>query len=104
MHSHWYTSHQLNNNVSSAKADELMSLCDKLEEVRTKREKNRIQLTTASLAPLNEPNQETFQEDVRFVIKTVSSLTARPEQVKRLRQSILNLAVRGNTCATGSKR
>ena len=77
------------------KVDELMSLCDKLEEVRTKREKKRIRLTTASLSHLNETNSTTFQDDVRFVINNFPSLTTSADQINQIRQTILNLAVQG---------
>ena len=72
-----------------------MSLCDKLEKTQTKREKTRIQLTESSLAHLNEPDPATFQDDVRFVINNFPSLTASAVQINQIRQTILNLAVRG---------
>jgi type I restriction enzyme S subunit len=64
-----------------AKVDELMALCDRLG--------------LASLARLNAPDPETFQADARFAIHALPALTTRPDQIKRLRQTILNLAVRG---------
>ena len=77
------------------KVNELMSLCDKLEAVRTERENKRIQLTVASLARIDEPNPDSFPDDVRFVINIIPSLTASVDQIKQLRQTIQNLAVRG---------
>src|SRR5262249_13291500 len=44
---------------------------------------------------LNEPDPETFREDARFALDAVPALTARPDQIKHLRQTILDLAVRG---------
>ena len=49
----------------------------------------------ASLARLSTPNPETFLDDVRFALDTLPALTTRPNQIKQLRQTILNLAVRG---------
>lgn len=78
-----------------AKVDELMGLCDALEAARTEREAKRNRLAAASLARLNTPDPETFYDDARFALDALSALTARPDQIKQLRQTILNLAVRG---------
>jgi len=78
-----------------AKVDELMTLCDHLERSRTAREKTRDRLTASSLARLNDPDPETLQDDARFALDALPSMTARPDQIKQLRQTILNLAVRG---------
>jgi type I restriction enzyme S subunit len=78
-----------------AKVDELMALCDRLEAARADREATRDRLTAASLARLNAPDPQTFQDDARFVLDALPTLTARPDQIKQLRQTILNLAVRG---------
>lgn len=75
--------------------DELMGLCDRLEAARAGREAVRNRLTAASLARLNAPNPETFQEDARFALDALPSLATRPDQIKQIRQTILNLAVRG---------
>ena len=78
-----------------AKVDELMGLCDRLEAARTGRETARDRLAAASLARLNAPDLETFQADARVALDALPALTTRPDQVKQLRQTILNLAVRG---------
>jgi type I restriction enzyme S subunit len=78
-----------------AKVDELMVLCDQLEAARAERESTRDRLAAASLARLNTPDPETFQADARFALNALPALTTRPDQIKRLRQTILNLAVRG---------
>lgn len=78
-----------------AKVDELMALCDRLEAARTAREATRDRLTAASLARLNTPDPETFPADTRFALDALPALTTRPDQIKHLRQTILNLAVRG---------
>ncbi len=78
-----------------AKVDELMALCDQLEAARQERESRRDRLAAASLARLNAPDPETFQSDARFTLNALPALTTRPNQIKQLRQTILNLAVRG---------
>ena len=80
-----------------AKVDELMTLCDQLEENCTKREKTRDRFTKASHARLNVPdrNDVAFRANARFAINVLPQLSARADQVKHLRQTILNFAVRG---------
>jgi len=78
-----------------SKLDELMGLCDRLEAARTEREVTRDRLAVSSLARLNAPDPEAFQDDARFVLNALPALTTRPDQIKHLRQTILNLAVRG---------
>jgi type I restriction enzyme, S subunit len=78
-----------------AKVDELMALCDRLEAARASREAARDRLAAASLARLNAPDPETFQADARFALDVLPALTTRPDQIRALRQTILNLAVRG---------
>jgi type I restriction enzyme S subunit len=78
-----------------AKVDELMALCDRLEAAREQREATRDRLAAASLARLNAPDPGTFQDDTRFALGTLPALTTRRDQIKPLRQAILNLAVRG---------
>ncbi|PPQ44130.1 restriction endonuclease subunit S [Rhodopseudomonas palustris] len=78
-----------------AKVGELMALCDRLEEARANREATRDRLVAASLARLNTPDSETFQADARFALDALPALTSRPDQIRELRQTILNLAVRG---------
>jgi type I restriction enzyme S subunit len=78
-----------------ANVDELMGLCNRLEAARAGREAARDRLTAASLARLNAPDTESFQADARFALEALPALITRPDQIKRLRQTILNLAVRG---------
>jgi len=92
-----------------AKVDELMGLCDRLEAAQADRETVRDRLAAASLARLNVSEtaiqtaaaspvpdaSRTFANDARFVLDALPALTARPDQIKTLRQTILNLAVRG---------
>jgi type I restriction enzyme, S subunit len=78
-----------------AKVDELMGLCERLQAARAGREARRDRLTAASLARLDAPDPETFQADARFALHALPALTTRPDQIKQLRQTILNLAVHG---------
>ena len=80
-----------------AKADELMSLCDQLEAARAEREKCRDSLVAASLQGLNQPavEEETFREHASFTFNNLPRITTRATHIKQLRQTILNLAVRG---------
>lgn len=78
-----------------AKVDELMALCDRLDAARQAREATRDKLTAASLVRLNAPDPETFEADARFALDALPALSARADQIKQLRQTILNLAVRG---------
>ncbi|OOY07004.1 restriction endonuclease subunit S [Thioclava sp. F36-7] len=89
-----------------AKVDELMALCDRLEEARKTREELRDKLTAASLARLtaSDTTAEDFPTHAAFALETLPALTTRPDQIKTLRQTILNLAVRGKLmqCESGS--
>ena len=80
-----------------AKVDELMALCNRLEAARTERETTRNRLAAASLARLNAPDPDpaVFRNDAAFALDNLTPLTTRPDQIKALRQTILNLAVRG---------
>lgn len=78
-----------------AKVDELAELCDRLEATRGSCEAARDRLAAASLARLKTPDPETFQTDVGLALNALPALTARPDQIGRIRQTILNLAVRG---------
>ena len=80
-----------------AKVDELMALCDRLETARTERETTRDRLAATSLARLNAPDPApvVFQNHATFALDNLAPLATRPDQIKALRQTILNLAVRG---------
>jgi type I restriction enzyme S subunit len=86
-----------------AKVDELMGLCDRVEAARAGREATRDRLAAASLARLNAPDPETFTDDARFALDALQDLTTRPDQIKALRQTILNLAVRGQLVPQDAK-
>ena len=80
-----------------AKVDELMALCDRLEAARAEREERRDRLAAAGFARLSVPGPDaaTFRTLARFAVDTLPALTARADQITRLRQTILNIAVRG---------
>ena len=84
-----------------AKVDELMGLCDRLETARTEREATRDRMTAASLVRLNDPDPDpgVFRNQAAFAIENLTPLTTRRDQIKALRQTILNLAVRGKLVA-----
>jgi type I restriction enzyme, S subunit len=66
-----------------------------VEATRAEREAVRDRLAAASLARLNAPDPEAFRDDARFALDNLAALSTRPDQIKQLRQTILNLAVRG---------
>ncbi len=80
-----------------AKVDELMALCDRLEEAQAERERRRERLNAASLARLNAPtvDPESFHTYAAFHLDHLSRLTICPEAVSQLRQTIMDLAVKG---------
>jgi type I restriction enzyme S subunit len=80
-----------------AKVDELMALCDQLEAARQKREQGRERLLASTLQRLNQPAEDpaSFRQDASFALQVLPSLTTTSAQIKQLRQTILNLAVRG---------
>jgi type I restriction enzyme S subunit len=79
-----------------AKVDELMALCDRLEAAQREQETRREQLTTSAHHHLNNGGDvEELRTHAQFFIGHFPRLTTRPDQIKQLRQTILNLAVRG---------
>ncbi|MDA0253755.1 MAG: restriction endonuclease subunit S [Planctomycetota bacterium] len=81
-----------------AKVDELMAVCDRLEAAQAEREARRDRLVSASLARVTNPDSDDAKSatpSVRFHLDHFARLATRPEHVKQLRQTILNLAVRG---------
>ena len=89
-----------------AKVDELMALCDQLEAAQQEREHRRDRLAAASLQRLNQPAADTTpeaqREHARFHLHHLPRLTTRPEHIRALRQTFLNLAVRGKLVAQDS--
>jgi type I restriction enzyme S subunit len=82
-----------------AKVDELMALCDQLEAERNQREAHRDKLVTASLNRISTTTAEEATQAARFHLNHLPRLTTKPEHIKQLRKTILNLAVRGRLVA-----
>lgn len=79
-----------------AKVDELMALCDHLEAAQAERENRRDRLVASSLNRLNnDADSDAFRDHARFYFNHLPCLTTKPEHIQQLRQTILNLAVRG---------
>ena len=90
-----------------AKVDELMTLCDQLEAAKNEREARRDRLVAASLhrigtaptaadvAATEAQSATPLRDAARFHLDHLPRLTTHPEHIKQLRQTILNLAVRG---------
>ena len=79
-----------------AKVDELMALCDRLEKAQKEREARRDRLAAASLHHLNTATDPAdLRQNAHFFINHLPKLTTRPDQIKQIRQTILDLAVRG---------
>jgi len=79
-----------------------MALCDQLASAQNEREVRRDRLVAASMHRLNPPPDdekanapEALHEHARFTFNNLPRLTTRPAHIKQLRQTILNLAVRG---------
>jgi type I restriction enzyme S subunit len=75
------------------KVDELMALCDRLEAAQAERESRRDRLAVAVRASVF--NSSSHIPDSTFFINNLTHLTTKPEHIQQLRQTILNLAVRG---------
>jgi len=83
-----------------AKVDELMALCDELEAAQTAREKRRDRLVAVVHHRLGNGDDDGesgvgFKETARFFFNHLPRLTVRVEHIRQLRQTILDLAVRG---------
>ena len=89
-----------------SKVDELMALCDQLEAAQQERERRRDRLAAASLQRLNQPAldaaPEAQREHARFHLHHLPSLTTRPELIKAIRKTLLNLAVKGRFASQNS--
>jgi type I restriction enzyme S subunit len=80
-----------------AKVDELMALCDRLEAAKAERENRRDSLSAASHHRLNNgANPEVLRKHAHFYLDHFPRITNRPKEIRQLRQTILNLAVRGH--------
>ena len=87
-----------------AKVDELMALCNQLEEARAERESRCEHLTAASYYHLgNSADADDRHKHARFYMGHLPKLTTRLDQIKQLRETILNLAVRGQLVPQDSR-
>jgi type I restriction enzyme S subunit len=78
-----------------AKVDELMSLCDRLATAKEDRERRRNRLVGSSLHHLKNSGTAEAHNCARFYLAHLPRLTTNAEQIRALRETILNLAVRG---------
>lgn len=80
-----------------AKLDELMALCDELEQAQETRERRRDRLATSSQRRMIEATSdpETFRTSAGFYLQRLPRLATRPEHISELRRAILDLALRG---------
>jgi type I restriction enzyme, S subunit len=79
-----------------AKVDQLMALCDELEEKKEKRYKKIISLNNASLDKLlTSQKPKEFQDHWQFITNNFETIYNKPENVTKLKQAILQLAVMG---------
>lgn len=78
------------------KIDELMALCDKLEARRQKKQELQSKLNSAALdRMLSAENQEEFEQHWQRICENFDLLYDNSENVEKLRQAILQLAVQG---------
>lgn len=79
-----------------AKVDELMRLCDELEQVQAERRESRQRLNRAALDRLMVARDAVeFQVGWQTIRDYFPTLTAAPDQIGKLRQTVLQLAVQG---------
>lgn len=78
------------------KIDQLMLLCDKLEEERNRKHKLQLQMNSAAINNLIKANDEkTFNNAWSFIANQFDTLYTVKQNVTDLREVILNLAMRG---------
>ncbi len=79
-----------------SKIDELMVLCDKLETRRQKKQELQSKLNSAALDRMfSAENQEEFESHWQRICENFDLLYDNPENVEKLKQAILQLAVQG---------
>jgi type I restriction enzyme S subunit len=79
-----------------SKVDELMSICDKLEARRQKKQEIQSKLNSSALdRMLSAENQEEFEQHWQRICENFDLLYDNPENVGKLKQAILQLAVQG---------
>jgi type I restriction enzyme, S subunit len=82
---------------ASSQLDQLMAMCDQLEQAQKEREARRDALRAATLNRLMVPEGETKRgsADVQFFLDASPRLITKPEHVAALRQLVLDMAIRG---------
>jgi len=79
-----------------AKVDELMALCDSLEESHREQERRREGVASSALHHLsNGASHDSLRKTSRFYLDHLPDLTTNPSQIPELRRTILGLAVCG---------
>lgn len=79
-----------------AKVEELMALCDRLEAAQRERESRRDLLAASAHHHLNNGSDaKALRGHAQFFISHLPRITARPDQIKHLRQTVLSLGIRG---------
>lgn len=87
-----------------SKVDELMSLCDKLEARRQKKQEIQSKLNSATLdRMLSAENQKELEQHWQHICENFDILYDNPENVGKLRQAILQLAVQGKLVSQNSE-
>lgn len=81
----------------ASKIDELMALCDDLEAQQTESRRVQLNLCQSALQRLGDANNPTERaRNWTFVHNAFPDLLARPENIRELRKTILQLAVTGH--------
>ncbi|MHC1754581.1 MAG: restriction endonuclease subunit S [Methanosarcina sp.] len=79
-----------------SKVDELMTLCDKLEARRQKKQKLQSKLNSTALdRMLSAENQKEFEQNWQLICENFDLLYDNSESVEKLKKAILQLAVQG---------
>jgi len=78
-----------------AKVDQLMALCDELEERKKRRDEGRVNLNAACLHELTSPEPQKSRKAWKRIQSHFDLLYETPANVAALRKSILQLAVMG---------
>jgi type I restriction enzyme, S subunit len=86
------------------KVDELLALCDKLEARRQKKQELQSKLNNAALDRMfSAEDQEEFEQHWQLICENFDLLYDNPENVEKLRQAILQLAVQGKLVEQNSE-
>ena len=84
-----------------AKVNILMALCHKLESAQIVREESRRRLTSGAFGALK--STQSFAKNGRFMISHFDEITACSENIKALREAILDMSVHGGLTSQNSQ-